>query len=284
MSVRLVQRILIVSMLIAASGLLLMNLLGTSGERQVAAAQPAREYPVIESIRPIKQGQFIRPGDVGITMKSAIPPGGSFQRVDEVEGRIARRDIPAVTVVSPSSVITRDVGTLAHLVPQGLRAVALRVTDDSAVANLIQPGDRIDVMTISNNAASQLPGVTPADRTARTILQNIQVLAVGDAMIGEAANSTAYRNVTMALTPRQAAVLTVARTLGTQFLSLRAVDDEDVVDEAQSSGSITDLRWGNTVLAPPPPANLRPGAAAPRVEIIVGSKREPVQVSSEAGK
>jgi pilus assembly protein CpaB len=93
------------------------------------------------------------------------------------------------------------------------------------VGNLIQPGDRVDVLVYlkSNfNGGTQQAGTT-------TILQDIKVFAVndqwrpGDSGDGE---PIPVKNVTLLLTPEQVEKLTLASELGKVSLVLRSPDDE----------------------------------------------------------
>ena len=63
---------------------------------------------------------------------------------------------------------------LAALLPDGMRAVAVRVDDVVGVAGFVHPGDFVDVIVTMR--PTETSGALP---TAKTILQNIKVLAVG---------------------------------------------------------------------------------------------------------
>jgi pilus assembly protein CpaB len=154
-----------------------------------------------------------------------------------------------------------------------LRAVSLRVREDSSVANLIKPGDRVDVLVVSNARTAPAAGRVFPPAQAVTILQNIPVLAVGRATVVEGSNkaNAAASTIALAVTPRQAALVALIPAVGNEYLSLRPVDDG--TDIMTSPVSTDDLQ-------PNPPAVQRPVAAAaapaqPRartrtIEVIAG--------------
>jgi pilus assembly protein CpaB len=135
---------------------------------------------------------------------------------------------------------------LARQVAMSKRGVTVRVSDESAVAKLIKPGDRVDVIAQVDPTGS---GNKLAIET-RTILQDVMVLATGKYVTntlpgiletdpmrpGEhskvrLSEYTAYPNVTLEVDPYQAQVLVFAeRNLNGVYLSLRNNDDNQKED------------------------------------------------------
>lgn len=120
--------------------------------------------------------------------------------------------------------------------PPGKRALTIQIDSLSAVGGLINPGDFVDI--IAQLKAPEDEGKPKGhEKEITTVLfQNIQVLAVGTNFSPQMAEGTALPyeaqqkarslNVTLALTPEEAALLTFVQDHGGLRLSLRAPAEE----------------------------------------------------------
>ena len=127
-------------------------------------------------------------------------------------------------------------------IPKGMRIVSVRVDNVSGTANLIDPGNRVDLLC--HFQPNPTIGITVP--TTRTILQNIKVFAV-DAVISsekmDDGKPAQARTVTLLVTPEQAQKVTLATELGTVRLVLRPTDDSADVTTVPLTG--TSLFDGN---------------------------------------
>lgn len=110
--------------------------------------------------------------------------------------------------------------------PQGQRALTFPVNDESSIAQLLQPGDRIDLFftTTSGNDSVTVP-----------LLYSVPVLATGvrtlanERQVGDTIRRNGYNTVTVAVTPENAAKITLAQQSGKVTVTLRQRQDENVV-------------------------------------------------------
>ncbi len=120
---------------------------------------------------------------------------------------------------------------LAYAVPAGMRAFTMAVSDTSGVADMIHPGDHVDVLAIFTQ------GGTAPTTTVDTLEESLTVLAVGQRLVGETTPvPPSYSTVTLAVTPAQAAVLAYASTRGGLTLDLRNVTDQATIQLAPETG------------------------------------------------
>lgn len=229
---------------------------------------PARTGQVV-ALRDISRGASIDTASVGIGTV-ANPPSDAFTRMDEVTNRVAldrirRGDVITAGRISPQP----DTGGLSPLVPMQHRAVTLRVAEDTGVAFLIRPGDHVDVALATRNdpEGRETNRSLPPD-LSRMLLQDLLVLAVGEALSADppAANAPArtgppLRNVTLAATPEQLLLLSLARGDGGYLLALRNPLDREVSEVAHLS-RVQLLDNEAPLPTPPPPA--APVERAPR--------------------
>ena len=165
--------------------------------------------------------------------------------VKEYANAVVRQTIEAGDPILPSKVFKDGkAGVMAGILAPGMRAVAVAVQPETASGGFILPGDRVDVLLAHNKAQealrlrSEQQGVEVGDgggetmvvlaMTTETILRDVSVLAVDNA-IGEVEGTAVQaRNVTLELTPKQAELITTAGTMGQLSLVLRSMGSEEV--------------------------------------------------------
>jgi pilus assembly protein CpaB len=115
-------------------------------------------------------------------------------------------------------------------IPHGYRVVAVQADAVSATGNLLQPGDRVDIVLSLKHASQQT-----SSQVAKTILQNVRVFAINEqwrAAEGKDKSDDAItaRTVSLLVTPDEAETIALASDLGRVRLVLRNPDDDQVDD------------------------------------------------------
>ena len=171
----------------------------------------------------------------------------------DIVGQVTRFPVNANEQFSQGRLIQApQAKSLSFVIPPGLRAVAVPVEKTSSPSELISPGDFVDVIVTAKAASlattAQSAPVTANNNTndlkaAVTLLQNVQVLSIQknfvdngvpyDSTVRGAPDAKTDGNyVTLALTPDQAQLLTLASQGGKVTLTLRAFGDAKVADVA----------------------------------------------------
>ena len=110
----------------------------------------------------------------------------------------------------------------------------------TGVAGFVFPGDRVDLVLTQNVNASAGPPL----KVSETIVRNLRVLATDQRAtptLDDKGNTvvTEYKLVTIEATPRIAEKITVAQSIGTISLSLRALTDNAAeLETAMASGEV----------------------------------------------
>jgi pilus assembly protein CpaB len=115
---------------------------------------------------------------------------------------------------------------LATIVPEGMRAVAVRVDDVVGVAGFVRPGDRVDVL-VTMKPREDAPFV------ARIVLQNVQVLAVGkdlDLKEKDAKEAKPVTVATLIVTSEESERLALSTDRGHILLALRGIGDQELAE------------------------------------------------------
>jgi pilus assembly protein CpaB len=208
---------------------------------------------------------------------SAVPEG-SFEDPAAIVDRGLIISVVKNEAILPAKLASKEAGSgLPPIIPQGKRAVSVRVNEVIGVAGYVLPGTRVDVLTTAN------AGNKAEEVTTKLVLANVQVLTAGtrleqDSNDGKPIQVTV---VTLVVTPEEAERLTLASTEGKIQLALRnPLDTETPATPGVRPGMLLGM-------AVPKPAGVRkvapaPGIPAavvpPTIEIIKGDKRTQVAV------
>lgn len=184
------------------------------------------------------------PGDAtaGAPAAAAAAPLTPEEAMKELLGTVVRNPITAGQPLTRGSLVfPGDRGFLAAALGPGMRAVTVPVSALTGVAGFVFPGDRVD-MVLTQNVNGQ--GTGDALRVSETIIRNLRVLATdqrSQAAKDDKGNTvvSAYKLVTIEVTPQLAEKIAVAQTIGTLSLSLRSLADNAAeLEQAIASGSL----------------------------------------------
>ncbi len=144
-------------------------------------------------------------------------PKGSFDNIDDVIGKITKNSFYSGEIITKQRIVEHLGGsTLSSLITKNSRAISIRVNDIVGVAGFVLPGNRVDILSIKRSGAG---GSKSAK--ARTILENIKVLAVDQMASPDKEKPAVVRAVTLELKPEEAETLAEAMQEGKIQLTLR---------------------------------------------------------------
>lgn len=190
-------------------------------------------------------------------MFASIPngsaPEGVFRKLDDVVGRIALTPIGVREAVTDMKLAPSGVGAgMAAVIPDGYRAMTVKVDDVVGVSGFIMPGSFVDVVAIIVPPSQQ--GTETQGPISKIVLQSIKVLASG-AKIDSPENQrepTSVKAVTLQVTPEQAEKLVLAANEGKLQLVMRNYGDQE---DTQTKGvNKNSLLSGNTYVPQPQPS------------------------------
>jgi len=144
-------------------------------------------------------------------------------------GAVVREAILAgEPIVARKIVRAGEGGFMAAYLEPGMRAMAIRVTVETAAGGFILPGDRVDlVLTRETNLGNMATADAQRSKfTSATVLQNIKILAIDQTTrAADDANTVVGATATLELGPRDAEALAAARSEGELSLVLRSYAD-----------------------------------------------------------
>jgi pilus assembly protein CpaB len=264
---------LIVAVVLAVgTGVLTLKYLSSINQQQAPVATQTEMKSVVITNRDIAvRAKITADMLTKVTRPAAEAEPQAISDPKQADGDVALIAMPAGSTVTLTKIgQPGEVGLTARLKP-GMRAVSIPVDRVKAVSNLIQPGDRVDVLATVNKG----PGIPPK---TFTIIRGALVLAINSTLEMSAAaaagatpepdTSGGVGTVTLGVSPEQADLLTVADINATLRLALRS-PEEPVRSLPEEKLVFADLGTAQTASAPtginvPPPLQPAPAPAAPR--------------------
>ena len=168
-----------------------------------------------------------------------VAPDGTFHKIDEkLVGRVAVVRISAREPITETRLAPEGTAAgLSAIIPEGYRAMNVRVDDVVGISGFIMPGTLVDIVVV----------IEPPDNTqnreriSKIVLQNIKVLANGGNLDKPKNEKEAERvkTVTLQVTPDQAEKLALASSEGRLQLVMRnSIDQGDEVTPGANKRSL----------------------------------------------
>jgi len=224
--------------------------------------EPKPEQPTvkIESVdilvakSDVALGQTIGPGDLEWQAWPMSAASGNFIRKNErpdalesVAGSIARAPFVGGEPIREQKLVkAKGSGFMAAILPQGMRAVSTQISAETGAGGFILPNDRVDVMLTRRQGEVD----KSAPQTSETILKNVRVLAIDQAVEEKNGQKNVIgKTATLELTPGQAETLALSQQLGVISLALRSITDatSDGTKDDDSNGgrsTVNIIRFG----------------------------------------
>lgn len=155
-------------------------------------------------------------------------PQGAFVSIEEATrgGRVALRPI-AIGEPILASKVSGEGGraTLASILPEDLRAVAVPVSAVTGVGGFVRAGDVVDVLL-----TRQIPGdgSSATDKMTTVVLENVLVLAIDQIADENQTEPAVGQTATLQTDVVGAQKLALAREVGSLSLILRNVENQDM--------------------------------------------------------
>lgn len=200
-----------------------------------------------------------------VQLPASAVPDGVFNSAEKLVGRVAVVNMAAREPVTDFKLAPEgSAGGLSSVIPEGYRAMTVKVDDVIGVAGFLRPGAMCDVLTVIEQAG----GVGQRNPISKIVLQNVKVLASGQNIDKpkDQREAEQVKAVTLQVTPEQAEKLALASTEGKLRLVMRNSIDQG--DEQTEGVDKTRLLTGEHATPAPEPGALKseqpkPQATAP---------------------
>ena len=178
-----------------------------------SASPEASGQAIVVAARDLDRGTVLQASDLKVSQfKGTL--AGSFSSPAQLTGATLVEAVKQNEPLLEERVVSKvpGPGSAGSSVPTGLRAVSIRVSESDGLIGLLRPGARVDLQAVQDrNGGLEL----------RTILQNVEVVAVSPQTQPAGGNRGPVSIVTVLARPEEADVVALADS-GTRLrLSLR---------------------------------------------------------------
>jgi pilus assembly protein CpaB len=244
---------------------------------------------LVVAARSVELGQPLNASLVELVpWPTSVVPDGAFTSLAEVEGRVATAQVQRGELILETRLAPIGTkGGLSAVIPDGKRAITVKVNEVVGVAGFALPGNYVDVM-VNTQDDNQRP-------ISKIVLERILVLAVAQEAGRDDTKPKVVNAVTLEVEPSQAERLDLARSVGTLSLVLRnqidvnatvtrGIRKNDLLGQPSATppeapkaaaAPVRRVARAPAPVAAPAPA---PVPAAPVVEVIRGVQRAAAQL------
>lgn len=156
-----------------------------------------------------------------IPWPSGSVPSGALTDPKALEGRVLKISVQRDEPILESKLAPLGTkGGLSAVVAEGKRAITVRVNDVIGVAGFALPGNFVDIL-VNTTDDSKTASANKDQTISKTILEHILVLAVAQEATRDETKPKVVNAVTLEVTPEQAEIIDLARSVGSLSLVLR---------------------------------------------------------------
>ncbi|HEV7893369.1 MAG TPA: Flp pilus assembly protein CpaB [Pyrinomonadaceae bacterium] len=214
-----------------------------------------------------------------VEFPSNAMPDGTFDNAAKLVGRVSVVNVAAREPVTDFKLAPEgSVGGLSAVIPEGYRAMTVKVDDVIGVAGFLQPGTMVDVLTVIEPTSN-----SSGNPVSKIVLQNVKVLASGQNLDKpkDQREPETVKAVTLQVTPEQAEKLALASSEGKLRLMLRNQVDQG--DEQTKGVDKKSLLMGEHAAPAPEPGSLKSEQPAPAAPVRRAPRMQaPARVSQAA--
>ncbi len=204
----------------------------------ITVSQPEETIQVVRTKMKLYPGETIVLEDLEpVVLPPDYVPDSVLRQPEQAIGRVPRESILQKEFIREERLADPTAGLgLNAIIPRGMRALSINISEGSAVSGFLNPGNYVDVVVTLQPIESK-----PSETF--TMMQAVTVLAVNN-RLGDAASGDApgRPSVTLAVTPEQAEKLTHAFNQTRMVLTLR--NDIDVTNVSTNGAIAEELLGG----------------------------------------
>lgn len=181
--------------------------------------------PVVVAIKEIKTSAVLAPDMVTLVERESVAANAAT-RLEDVVGKVALMPYRKDDQIRLTEISDKDkVPTLSYRIPEGKRALTLRIDEEKGVGGSILPGNFVDIMATYQDPVT-------GQKLSQIILQRMEVLAIDEVQMDSSSRGAkgAIKTVTLAVTPDEAQKITVTYDQGALRLMLRPENENKVFE------------------------------------------------------
>lgn len=235
------------------AGLLAKGFIGQKPEKEIVEINKVKTVDVLTALKDINMGErFVdgstswKPWPVENVTDAMITRD---EKPDAREAYLSARARLAIfegeTILEKKLVLPGESGFMSAILPKGMRAIAVAVSERSGAGGFILPNDRVDVILTRK---LDNPQGTDKIVNSEVVLSNVRVLAINQTYRqdkdGESVTVTEGKTATLELDPRQTEILVMIESAGELSLALRSIAENDDKNMEKEGPKLSDKYSG----------------------------------------
>jgi pilus assembly protein CpaB len=233
------MRVVILSLAVGSAvmaGLLAKGFIGAKPEKEVVEVNKVKTVDVLTAAKDVLMGEKFVDGstvwkswpvdNVTDAMITKDEKPNAQQEFVTARARLAVYE--GETIIEKKIIVPGQTGFMSAILPKGMRAISVAISEHSAAGGFILPNDRVDVILTKKVTSSQ---TTDKLIVSETVLTNVRVLAVNQTyrqeQEGDNVTVAEGKTATLELDPRQSEVIAQIESVGELSLALRSIAEND---------------------------------------------------------
>lgn len=205
-----------------AAFIIYLNLVNSSQPRTSAGLM------VVGAVKDIEIGTKIQKEDLDLFEAPVnVSPKILLADFQSVLGKVSRRNILKGEVIRTIDLLGEG-ENIASLIPEGYRAMTIPVTMPSSLSNMIEVGNRVDILLTYEQARGEFRSVTLV-KNAKVIGASDNTAKGGGGFVPGAAGGSTY--ITLAVTPEGSETLAYAMKKGTLNIAIHSLSEAENMPE-----------------------------------------------------
>lgn len=231
--------------------LLVRGYMGSAQKPAVSApGAVAGATPVVVAATPLVRGATLQATALKVVnFPTGSVPQGAFTDIAQLSGTGSSARVTLRSIAANEPILASRVSApggkpiLSGALTTGMRAISVRTSDVAGVGGFIMPGDRVDILVTRTTSTTGNEAVT------QIMAQGIRVLGVDQSDDVDADKPVVAKVITLEVTPEEAQAISLAQSVGSLVLSLRASADDAPL--ARRAMTTADLGYGGPRAAAP---------------------------------
>ena len=235
------------------AGLLAKGFIGQKPDKEVVEITKVKTVDVLVASKDINMGERFVDGSTAWKpwpLENITDPMITRdEKPDAKEAYLSARARLAVyegeTILEKKLVLPGQTGFMSAILPKGMRAISVAISEHSAAGGFILPNDRVDVILIK-----KLDNPQGSEKlvTSETVLSNVRVLAVNQTYRqdkeGDSVTVAEGKTATLELDPRQSEIIAMIESVGELTLALRSIAENDGKSMEKEGPKLSDKYLG----------------------------------------
>jgi pilus assembly protein CpaB len=219
-----------------AAGLLAKGMISPKPEKEVVEINKVKQVDVLVATKDVQMGERFaetnmtwKPWPVEAVTDPMITRDEKPDAIAELaKGRARLAIFEGETIMEKKLVLPGQSGFMSAILPKGMRAISVAISERSSAGGFILPNDRVDVILTKKTDNPQSSEKIVSSEAAIT---NVRVLAINQTYRQEQGQDNVSvpegKTATLELTPVQAEVISQIESMGELSLALRSIAEND---------------------------------------------------------